>query len=239
MRVNVDSKALKDPRFRRMGRELQIHWREALGLCIEVWNYAYEQRSGYLTRDDVDSIVDRDGVGAAMLKADLAELEREQLRLRGVRARIGYLMKQAERGRAGGRARAAAANPKQPGRLQANAKRPLKRTHGDLDLDQPPDTALDRDQALVLTSPAEASSAPRSRVVPDTSAAIAIFCDRYKAKYGHACTVTQRDAGTMARLVKSSTRAEVERRIEILFASPPAFLADAAPDIATLGQHWN
>src|SRR5690242_6272914 len=85
MRVNVDSKALKDPRFRRMARELEINWHEALGLCIEVWNYAYEARSELLAGDDIDSIVDRAGVAVAMLGAGLAEVAGDQLRLCGVR----------------------------------------------------------------------------------------------------------------------------------------------------------
>jgi hypothetical protein len=65
--------------------------------------YAYEARSELLARDDIDSIVDRAGVAVAMLGAGLAEVAGDQLRLCGVRKCIGYLVKQAERGRAGAR----------------------------------------------------------------------------------------------------------------------------------------
>lgn len=44
MRVNLDSKALTDPRFRKLARAFTRTWQEVLGRCLQVWMVAYEQR---------------------------------------------------------------------------------------------------------------------------------------------------------------------------------------------------
>lgn len=253
MRVNVDSKAMKDPRFKRLGRLLGVDWHEGLGLCLEVWMYASEARSEFMTAADVDAVVDRDGFGQAMAAAELAEPAGERLRLRGVRKRIGYLDQQAEKGRAGGLKSAAVRRAKKSAHLEANAEAAastlLKQRSSPPDLvsDPAPDLTLFPDQAPTRAVAARGSNAPRSRgrasvtiAPPGTRDAIAYFCDRYQAKYGHKCTPTKRQAGEVQRLVARHGLDEVKRRIYILFDAPPAFLArGGAPDLATLVQHFD
>lgn len=104
MRVNVDSKVLGDPRFRRLGHALRISWREALGIAVVLWLQAYENRSAYFGREDVDLVVEREGFAAALISSDLAEDAGDgRLRLRGVTDRIAFLEELKERGRRGGR----------------------------------------------------------------------------------------------------------------------------------------
>jgi hypothetical protein len=250
MRVNVDSKALKDPKFKRLGKSLGASWYEALGLCIELWMFCYEQRSEFLTTDDVDAVVARPGFGDALVAADLAELDRGRLRVRGVRARIGYLVNQAERARAAGKASAASRRAKKSRRLepngQPNGQRSLNETYTDQDQDQVPDQALD--QVLVLVPPEPQSSnasrsRPRSRAGgdPEASKAIAFFCDRYKSKYGQAPIVRAKDACGVKQLFARHGRQleDLRRAITNLFDAPPPFLASSAPDLGTLVQHFD
>lgn len=252
MRVNLDSKALKDPRFKRMGKALAIDWHEALGLCFEVWNYAYEARSEFLTSEDVDAVVDRSGIAAAMVVADLAEPAGAQLRLRGVRTRIGFLEKQVDRARAGGKAKAekqrtkkkasetASLLPNGTANGSASRSQTLCQSHADLDQALPPDQdqspALDQDRSAPLALIPPSSLKPESS---GTREAIAGFCDRFRSKYSSAYSVAKRDAGQMQTLVTKHGRAEVERRVAILFDAPPWRLSQNAPDIGTLAANWN
>jgi hypothetical protein len=251
MRVNVDSKAMKDPRFKRLGKALGVSWHEALGLCVEVWMYAYEQRSEFMKTEDVDAVVARDGFGAAMLKAELAEVDRDRLRLRGVKKRIGYLTRQQESARAGGRASAASRRAKKSQGLEANAQASVnqhpKRHTTDLDLDQDHDLVPDQDPDLVLVPPEpQSSNASRSRArrageVTQANAVIAAFCDRYKSKYGQPPTVKAKDAGGIRVLMAKHGRtlADLQRAIANLFDAPPPFLASSPPDLGTLVQHYD
>lgn len=95
--MNVDDKAYADQRFTRLGARLKINRHEALGRCLPVWNFAYQQRSEFLPADDIDAIADLRGFARAMIAAELAESKRGKLRLRGVRERIEFLLVQDEK----------------------------------------------------------------------------------------------------------------------------------------------
>lgn len=108
MRVNVDSKALSEPRVRRLAKRLGITHFEALGRLLHVWMLCYERRSEVVPLVDCDTVADMDGFGAAMAAEDLADVGHAtatELRIRGVSERIEFLSRQAERGRASARNR--------------------------------------------------------------------------------------------------------------------------------------
>lgn len=139
MRVNVDSKALGDPRFRRLGARLKIRWQEALGRCVAVWMAAYESRAAEMDSIDVDALAERDGFSAAMVAVGLAEFAgpspdhpasdpggspgSSRVRLRGVAARIDFLLEQDHR-------RELAAEAKRKQREQRTAPKSSGRSQG-------------------------------------------------------------------------------------------------------------
>lgn len=94
MRVNVDDKALADPRFARLAARVKMNRHEALGRCLPVWNFAYQQRSEIMAIADVDALADCEGFAKALVAAKLADPKRDKVRLRGVRERIGFLLSQ-------------------------------------------------------------------------------------------------------------------------------------------------
>lgn len=105
MRVNVDSSALRDPRMRLLARHANVPDAHALGLCLHVWMTCYERRSPFLQPIEIDLITDREGFGAAMIAAGLAEDDAGMVRVRGVTERIEFLEKQIEKGKRSGEIR--------------------------------------------------------------------------------------------------------------------------------------
>lgn len=93
-RVNVDDIAFMDRRFKLLGGRLAMSWQEALGRCLPVWALAYAKRTAILTAGDIDALAERQGFAAAMLEVDLAaEAENDVgLYVRGVAARIDFLL---------------------------------------------------------------------------------------------------------------------------------------------------
>ena len=119
MRVNVDSRALLDPRFARLGMRCSpaINRHEALGRCIRVWNAAYEARSPIMLCEDVDAHAEVIGFADAMIGSGLAALldpsDADLLRrahLRGVKGRIDWLLLQDKKSALGVAKRMAALN---------------------------------------------------------------------------------------------------------------------------------
>jgi hypothetical protein len=95
MRVNVDSKAFVDARFKRLGARLRMNWFEALGRCLPVWALAYENRSAIMSRLDIDGSSETADFTAAMIAVDLAvEQSSGEIYLRGVTERVEYLLLQ-------------------------------------------------------------------------------------------------------------------------------------------------
>lgn len=177
MRINVDESALSEPRIRRIARRLRISHFEVLGRILHVWMLCYQRRTAIVDSVDVDIAAgDIDGFADAMLAEGLADHppgaeehppgDREHpgvgmIYIRGVTERIGFLEKQAEKGRKSGESRR---NHSTSNRSSTAAKKPAEqkrepqfnrgsadhRTYSpdlDLDLDLAPDQALDLDQA--------------------------------------------------------------------------------------------
>lgn len=129
MKVNVDDKALADPRFDRLGARLKINRHEALGRCLRVWNFAYQKRSAMMSTSDVDALADCKGFAKAMIAVDLADAKRgDKVRVRGTKDQIEWLLGQDAK------------------RAKANAARALLR-------DRPPGSSLDEDREQEGPSP--------------------------------------------------------------------------------------
>jgi hypothetical protein len=106
VRVNVDSQALRDPRFRRAAKRLQVSHHEVLARCIHVWMVCYERREPVITREDIDIAAELDGFTDALVSSELAEsLTPNEIYVRGVSERIQWLEKQSERGKRSGERR--------------------------------------------------------------------------------------------------------------------------------------
>lgn len=88
---------------------------------------------------------------------------------------------------------------------------------------------------LLLTPQTAQQPPPQSqykRVVDD-------FDRRYTERYGTRPTWGGKQGALVKQLLAQHDAGEVIRRNEILFTAPPAFLADASVDIATLVQHFD
>lgn len=87
----------------------------------------------------------------------------------------------------------------------------------------------------------ELSLAPQTAKRPTSAhaAAVEAFDARYRAKFGSKPTWGPKQGKAISDLLKQHEVAEVTKRIEILFESPPPFLANGPPDIGTLVQHFD
>lgn len=108
MRVNVDSQALRDPRFRRAAKRLQVSHHEVLARAIAVWMVCYERREATITREDIDIASELDGFTDALIASELAEqITERDIYVRGVSERIAFLDKQSTKGKKSGEVRRA------------------------------------------------------------------------------------------------------------------------------------
>jgi hypothetical protein len=108
MRVNVDDKAIGDPRFTRAGLKLKMPRFEVLGRCIPVWMHAYSNRRATMSPEDIDTLAEVRGFAKVLLAVDLATKAPGRgglLRLRGIQERIGFLLLQDQKSAKGVAAR--------------------------------------------------------------------------------------------------------------------------------------
>lgn len=122
-RLSLDGKVWKDPRVKRLAKRHKWSLRETIGTLAAVWDVAYDNKSPIMSRIDVDTAAETDNFAADMIAEDLATPigdDMVQVRLRGVNERIQYLLAQADRGRAGGLAKA----KRTPSERQASGKQP-------------------------------------------------------------------------------------------------------------------
>lgn len=91
MRVNVDSVALADPRFKVLAMALAKSWYDALGRCIAVWALAFERRTEVLHQALINGVAEHPEFATMMIAADLAEAVEHGIRIRGVFGRLEWL----------------------------------------------------------------------------------------------------------------------------------------------------
>jgi len=103
-RINVEQRAIKDPRFKILGDILGATHQHALGCMIEVWNECQERESYRLTGDVLDAILCVTESGMKLVRSQLAVVsKRGGFRIKGTRGRTDWLKKRRQDGKKGGR----------------------------------------------------------------------------------------------------------------------------------------
>jgi hypothetical protein len=110
-RVNVEQKALTDPRFRKLGRlllgqDVDAHVAQAAGIgwMTFIWNECQERNTYTLKDDALDTITDRQNSAELLITSGLAERQKpDRIRIRGTRDRIEWLTNLRKNGAKGGR----------------------------------------------------------------------------------------------------------------------------------------
>jgi hypothetical protein len=107
-RINVESDAVSgDPRIvKRLPRFTGLSRFDALGRLVLVWGLGYARKSTTLSEEDIDDAAEHTGFASAMVRAELADVAGDGVvRVRGLEARIGYLLTQSEKASMAGKAR--------------------------------------------------------------------------------------------------------------------------------------
>src|SRR5262245_45934728 len=115
-RVNVDQKALSDPRFGVLARLMGTGDRDtALGRMVRVWNECAERETQVLSHAVLEDIFGHPSAADWLLQAELASTtwrnsrkrvagtERNRIRIKGTAGRIEWLANRRREGRLGGR----------------------------------------------------------------------------------------------------------------------------------------
>lgn len=89
---------------------------------------------------------------------------------------------------------------------------------------------------IQIPDPEDIARSPRAVVSPHQRV-IAAFDQRFAARFGTKPTWGPKQGQLVKQLLKAHPPEELERRIEILFESPPEFLSRSAPDFGTFAQH--
>jgi hypothetical protein len=105
VRVNVDERALTDPRIKRLAMRLGWSPFEALGRLVHVWAYLYDREGGALHPEEVDASADREGMASTMVLVGLAQETPDGLLVAG-RERAAWVADRRAAAVTGGKARA-------------------------------------------------------------------------------------------------------------------------------------
>jgi len=262
-RINVDQQALTDARFARLA-ELR-GWADAdhaRGKMLRIWNECIH-RGPELEVWLIDHHLGAGGAGD-LLDAQLATLVRlagevagvpaggTLVRIKGTDGRTDYLEKVRKRTQVAGKARAATAQ-RVAGRFASNGHEqdagggvtsktsapapapdpaPEEKNSG-APAEPPPTFALTGERPKP-----KAPKHPQLDPTTDHSRAIAAFDVAYSKAYGAKPTWDGKSGALISKLLKAHGLAEVLRRIDVLFTSPPAWLTPPF-DVATLAQHFD
>ena len=126
----MDSSIVSDPAFKLVARSLGVHPREIYGACFLLWLACYERRSECLSKAEADACADLEHFAQALVDAQLATEDGDNIIVHGVVKRIQFLNKQREKGAAGGKKSRAKSAPSKPvskgsSKPEANAKQML------------------------------------------------------------------------------------------------------------------
>jgi hypothetical protein len=99
----MDSSIATDPRFKLMALDLGISRNELAGALFYVWLACYERRSERLSKRLADASAEIEGFANALVEAELADDDDDSILVHGAAVRIEFLLKQAEKGRKGGK----------------------------------------------------------------------------------------------------------------------------------------
>jgi len=106
-RINVEQKALTDPRFRLLGTLLgyppHIAAEAALGQMVKVWNECQERGCYQLPLEIVQALLGDEKAPKAIYRAELGDENGDFLRIKGTEGRVEWLENCRKKGREGGR----------------------------------------------------------------------------------------------------------------------------------------
>ncbi len=132
MRVNMDSSIASDPRFKLVAAALDVKWTEVIGSCFLLWLACYDRRSERLRKVEADIAAEMKGFAQALVEEGLADdCGDEIILIHGVRERIEFLVKQAERGAKGGKSKGKRKPKRTPSERQANDQADAKANASD------------------------------------------------------------------------------------------------------------
>ncbi len=237
-------------------------------LMLDVWPLCYDQETHLISERLIDAAVGHPGFAVAMLDSELASRDRSgKLLIRGAKERIEYLSHKKKAGREGG-LKSAEVRGKGPKQTSSNRGSTPQAAGNPSVPDSAPDPVPDSAPVpvpvsvsvpvsvhteggpptagpLTLSHPAPKVRPPRKpkaqqepKTPPAHQAAIDHFHTRYKAAYGTKPSWTDQEVGQVSTLVKKVGEAEVRRRTDILFDSPPSWL-QGPYDVGTLVKHFN
>jgi hypothetical protein len=243
--VTIHHSAWSDSRYDVLASCIGLDKYAVIGRMARLWSECTDLETDTPAEYIVIGCIGSDLACEALIKSGLAEKTASGIRIKGCHERIGWLKKK----RASGKAGAAATNAK------FTAKKPVKPRHKSGTSAAPP-------QHVPRECHADAEGSPRPQVLrysgtqesnnpitqeeterrassqPSHSEAVHFFHKRFLAAYGSAPSWQGKNSKLMSTLVKSHSSAEVIRRTEILFDSPPAWLKPPF-DVGTLSQHFD
>lgn len=235
------------------------------GRIVRLWASCYRDRTALKSRDDIERAMGWRGSGLpeALVKAGLASAEGPHLfRIRGVEARIGYLLKAAEFGKKGGEIRTknaaekAEANPSKnqgyPSRNQGYPRKPLAKIKPP---SPSPSPAPAPDLKTLNTSPKGASdAAPPKRsvsLVPsepktvakrvpgkETQFLIATYVDAWQARYKtKARPEISRSIGVFKAILTERRPEEIAELIQVYCQMDEPWFKKKRHDIVTFREN--
>ncbi len=230
-RMSIDDMFLRDPRIVRLGRAIGTSKFDARGRLLEVIGVVYDRIDDVLTADDIDVAADLEGFAQHLVDVDLAVPVRGKYRIRGATERIEYLKSREESGRVGG----IKSGESRRNKREAKTKVTFEANEAPLNPPDPvPDPVPDKPTAPVL----KISASPPAREHPGSRECTNLFFSLYGAAYGAKPTWGGRQGASLNRLLKAHDLGEIQRRMRILFASPPSWLQPPY-DFGTFVQHFD
>lgn len=245
--VRIEAMAFSDPRIDVLASVGGYNRDEALGKLARLWSYCTERGTHEVDKTIVIGTLGLHGV-EALLMSKLGERgDGDHFLIKGTRGRIEWLnVKRSNGARGGVRAQAnkrdAQAQPEQHSSETSNVLE-----HDDAfgranskPLALPPTLSSGSSSGSEEVARAERTRARRAPDAPDGyQPTVDAFHVRYSAAYGGAKPTWGAKQGAMLkRLLKAHGADEVQRRIAVLFDSPPTWLKGPY-DIGTLAQHFD
>ncbi len=234
--VRIEEEAFSDQRIVLLGTIAGYNQYEALGRLAYLWRHCTHKETHTVSMTVVRATLGPRGV-EALIESDLGERVNDGVRVKGTGGRIEWLMQRRAAAQAGGKQAAT----KRQARAQANDEQtPSTEQPNALPLALAPSVAVapaGADEEAARDGARARRSKPES--IDGYQATVDAFHVRYSAAYGGAKpTWTNKQGAIIKRLLKAHGAAEVQRRINVMFDSPPTWLKGPF-DVGTLAQHFD
>lgn len=239
--VRIDDEAFNDPRIELLGQLAGYNRYEAIGRLAHLWRHCTHKETSV-----VGEAIVRATLGTTpdhLIESDLGERVTDGVRVKGTLGRIEWLAKRRAASRSGG-SQTKAKHASDPGQKSEDGGQTGAKTEPN---DSPLTLTPTMDSGSFSGSGSEEvtrdGARVRSRKPADTvdgyQATVDAFHVRYSGAYGGAKpTWGAKQGAALKRLLKQHGAPEVQRRMAILFDSPPSWLKGPY-DVGTLVQHFD